>query len=343
MKNKRLSGLRNFLLGIVFYIILICTALSSGAQTTTTTYKVKRTYDVDSIVVTNTITNTVTIYPDTAAILALKCSTVVQPPTISAKLQSIYVVLDDVISDIDGWISYWSLCKVNETNLYARSYVTTASKRPKLSDVIAKLHAKGIKVNIDYRLTSELPSWDAYFTTYTNPINRPDGMVTEREPYITGDYTGFYTFIQQGDVFAAKWNIGLYCYMGHPTQQAWDSIIVHCDRVYLSNYISMSVYTSAEGQYRYVSGRWQYITNSAKKVGKLDYPVAYIKSLERKIWGASNDFMGEAYIGGSFYGPIMTQGFEQYEKNATAEIKMYTDLIGDCIFHHKYGVLAIPR
>jgi hypothetical protein len=65
--------------------------------------------------------------------------------------------------------------------------------------------------------------------------------------------------------------------------------------------------------------------------------------LERKAWGAGNDFMGDAYIGGTFYGAIMTQGIEQYNSNATTKQKLYTELLGDCIFHHKYGVLAIPK
>jgi len=342
MKNKRLSGLRNFLLGIVFYIILICLTLSSGAQTTTQVFKINRTIQVDSIVVTTikTVKDTIIIYPDTAAILALKCLTMPQP---IKKVQSVYVVLDDVIADMDGNISYWKIQGANEVNLYARAYVTTASKNATLAGVITKLHNSGMKVNIDYRLITELAAWDKYFTTYTNPLQRPDGMITEREPYITGDYAGFYPFLKQGDDFAAKYGIGLYCYMGHPSTQGWDSIIFYSDRVYLSNYITMSVYNSVDGQYRFVAGRWQYITDACKKLNKLDFPVCYIKSLERKIWGASNDFMGEAYIGKSFYGSIMTDGFSLYEKNASSEIKKHTELIGDCIFYHKYAVQAIPK
>lgn len=317
---------------------------SAFGQTTTQKFQVDKIYKADSVIVTIKKTDTVfiTIPADTARILALKCSTIVQPPVVT-NIQSMYVVLDDVINDVDGFLKYCTDNNVNELNCYARTYLTTSTKRSTLSSFITKAHLKSIKINIDYRLTSELADWETYFTTYSNTIQRPDGMVTEREPYITGDYVGFYPFLLQGDNFAAKYNIGLYCYMGHPTQQAWDSIIVHCDRVYLSNYISMSVYNGANGQYRYVSGRWQYITNSAKKFNKINYPVVYIKSLEKKSWGAGNDFMGDAYINGIFYGSIMKQGIDQYESNATAEIKQYTDLIGDCIFHYKYGVLAIPR
>lgn len=337
-------GTKKIIIGLLAGILLMFGCVIAFGQTTTQKFTVDRIYKADSIIVTNTkaVHDTVIIYPDTAAILALKCSTVVQPPAVTI-LQSIYVVLDDVISDMTGNISYWKSQGVNEVNLYARSYITTSSKRSKLSDVISKLHGSGIKVNIDYRLTSELPSWEAYFNTYPNSINRPDGMITEREPYVTGDYTGFYPFLREGKTVAKKLGIGLYCYMGHPTTQAWDSIVFYCDRVYLSNYISMSTYNGANGQWRYVAGRVGYISDAAKKQGKVDYKFCYIKSLEKKSWGAGNDFMGDAYIGKTFYGPIMTQGLEQYESNATSEQKKYTELIGDCIFHHKYAVLAIPK
>ncbi len=332
---------------LVFICLLIASLFGSGrvhGQTTTQVFKVKRWYDADSIVTSTVKKDTVFIEKivyvyDT---IRINCDSVVVPP-VATELHSMYVVLDDVIGDTDGFLKYATDNGVNELNLYARAYITSTSRNSKLAAFISKAHSKGMKCNVDYRLTSEIPFWQTYFNTYTSKADRPDGMITEREPYVTGDYTGFYPFLLQGDEFASKVGIGLYCYMGHPTQQAWDSIIVHCDRVYLSNYISMSVYASADGQYRYVAGRWQYITNSAKKAGKVDYPVVYIKSLERKIWGAANDFMGLAYVGGFFYGSILTSGVAQYNINASAEIKTYTNLIGDCIFHYKYGVLAIPK
>ena len=334
----------NNLLTAFAVVLILLTCLFASGQTTTQVFKVNRTIQVDSIVVTitKTVKDTVIIYPDTAAILALKCSTNVQPP-VTTTLQSMYIVLEDVLSSFDSNLDYWKLHKVNEVNLYARSFITTSSKRSTLATCIAKFHNAGMKVNIDYRLTSEIPSWEAYMVAFPNAINRPDGMITEREPYVTGDYTGFWPFLREGKAFAKKNNIGLYVYMGHPTTQGWDSILFYSDRVYLSNYITMSVYNSVNGQYRYVAGRWQYITDACKKLNKLDFPVCYIKSLEMKKWGAGNDFMGDAYIGKSFYGSIMTDGFSLYESNASAEIKKHTELIGDCIFYHKYAIQAIPK
>jgi len=294
----------------------------------------------DSIVcVDTTVKVTVVSYKDSSFQL---CRTI-QVPVPTTEVHSIYVVLADVIGDIDGWISYWRGLGVNETNLYARAYITTASKRSTLKTVLNKLHAVGIKANIDYRLSSEIASWEAYFATYTNPNDRPDGMVTEREPYVTGDYAGFYPFLSDGDKFSSKYNILLCVYMGQPTQACWDSIVFHADRVYLSNYIPMTAYAKSTGLYDYVKGRWGYITNSCVRFGKRNYPVVYITSLEEKAWGAGNDFMGYAYVGQTLYGDIWKKQKDQYNTNSTTAIKDATELIGTCAFYHKYVIVAIPR
>lgn len=73
--NNILAAFATILILLTFYFI------SQGQTTTTQVFKVKRSYDADSIATTiiKPVHDTVIIYPDTAAILALKCSTVVQP------------------------------------------------------------------------------------------------------------------------------------------------------------------------------------------------------------------------------------------------------------------------
>ena len=167
-------------------------------------------------------------------------------------------------------------------------------------------------------------------------------MLTEREPYVTGDYTGFYPFLREGSLFARSAGLELNCYMGHPNQVTWDSIVFYCNKVYLSFYITMSTWANSTNGYNYVAGRWGYIAASAKKLNKLNYPVAYIISLERKTWGASNDMMGEWYTTNSFYGATVDTYTKQYNTNSSQDIKDYTNLIGTVIFYSKYGVLARP-
>lgn len=260
-------------------------------------------------------------------------------------VQAMYVSpIADWINNPTKFLSWAKREGVNELNLYARSYLQSSSNRVKLAAFIknAKENYGIKKVSIDYRLTSELPYWKAYNDQYRGTSSAIDAMLTEREPYVTGDYAGFWPFLRDGKAFAGSNGMELICYMGHPSQQGWDSIVYYCDKVYLSLYITMSTWNNSTNGYNYARGRWEYITNSATKQGKKDYPVAYIISLERKTWGAGNDFMGEWYMSHSFYGSTWETCLSQYNANATSAIKERTELIGTVIFYSKYGVIARP-
>lgn len=291
------------------------------------------------------ITNTVTIH-DTVYVQS-PCDTTGDTTIVTPQgtIQALYVSpIADWIASPDKYLTWAKREGVNELNFYARAYLETSSKRAQLASFIKKAKEQyGIKkVSVDYRLTSELSNWKLYNDQYKGTTSALDAMLTEREPYVTGDYSGFFPFIREGSTFAKSAGIELICYMGHPSQQGWDSIVFYCDKVYLSLYISMSTWGNSTNGYNYAKGRWEYITSSASKQGKKDYPVAYIISLERKTWGASNDFMGEWYTTHSFYGATSETLLSQYNANATSAIKSATDLIGTVIFYSKYGVLARP-
>ena len=288
-----------------------------------------------------TITNTVTVH-DTVYV-NVPCDSGTTEPI--ANIQAMYVSpIADWLASPDKWLTWAKREGVNELNLYARAYLETSSKRSQLAAFIKKAKEQfGInKVSVDYRLTSEIPYWQLYYDSYKATSSMIDALLTEREPYITGDYAGFYPFLREGKTFAKAKGLELNCYMGHPSNQGWDSIVFYCDKVYLSFYISMATWANSTNGYNYVSGRWGSIASSAKKQGKKDYPVGYIISLERKIWGAGSDFMGEWYIAHSFYGTTYDTMLSRYESNSTQEIKDYTKLIGTIIFYSKYGVLARP-
>jgi len=230
---------------------------------------------------------------------------------------------------------------VKELALYARAYLQSSAKRKQLADFIkiAKEQYGIIKVYVDYRLTTELPYWKSFVTEYPKLL---DGMATEREPYVTGDYTGFWPFLKEGSEFAKANKVELICYMGHPSQQGWDSIVYYSDKIWLSNYITMAVYNGADGTYRYVKGRWEKIAMAAKKLNKVA-KVVYIWSLEKTAWGASNDFMGDRFISNSFYGSTYTRAETEYNALSTTDIKNHTDLVGSIMFYSKYGLLARPK
>lgn len=87
MENKRF-------LSCLVAGILLSVACAFG-QTTTQRFTVDRTatvnYKGDSIIITNTVFKRDTLFPDTAAILTLKCSTVVEPPTVKPILRVLYI------------------------------------------------------------------------------------------------------------------------------------------------------------------------------------------------------------------------------------------------------------
>ncbi len=341
-----MKNFAKFIIALIagFFVLCVSIGIVRGQTTTTsvTTYK-------DTLISVKiphtTVTITTVVHDSILVYLPSPCdsdTTVVQP---TQKVQAIYVSpIGDWLASPDKYLTWAKREGVNELNLYARAYLQSSSKRAELAAFIKKAKEQyGIKkVSVDYRLTTEIPYWKSYNDQYKGTTSALDAMLTEREPYVTGDYSGFYPFLREGRKFAGSNGLELNCYMGHPTQVGWDSIVYYCDKIYLSLYITMSTWSNSTNGYNYVKGRWEYISTSCARQGKENYPVAYIMSLERKVWGASSDYMGEWYMTNSFYGSTDETLLYQYNKNATDEIKKRTDLIGTVIFYSKYGVLARP-
>jgi hypothetical protein len=314
-------------LGIAAYFILLISALSCHAQTIS--YK-DTTLCVDT---TAHLTRTIVQPYDSTW---TKCVTVPIPVITPSDQRGMYVILDDVISDTAKFFKYCRQNTVNIVSFYARAYLQSTTKSKTIAAVFENIHRYGIKSSVDVRGSNELVYWENFFATYTGS-KRPDAMTTEKEPYITGDYVGMYALLRDASRFCKKFGIELIVYMGHPTQQCWDSIVYYANRIWLSNYITMTVYNRSTGLWDYVDGRWTFIMNSAKKFSSLNYPVSYIISLEKKTLGAGNDFMADAYINQLMYGKVTDQAKALYESKASPDVKKYTDLVGTIIFYEKYA------
>jgi hypothetical protein len=229
----------------------------------------------------------------------------------------------------------------NSLNIYGRSYLKTASNRKKLAAFVLLARKYGmIEVFIDYRGVDEIVNWRAYFKEYPTAVYKIY-PVTEIEPYISKKYAEFYAAIKEMNKLSTDFNLIGASYMGQPTQECWDMIVKYCQRIYLSKYISMAVYNGGKS-FNYVSGRWDKIALAAKKNNKLNFPVVYIVSLEKKSWGAANDFQGDLYIKNSFYGSTYDKDVSDYNSKCSNETKMYTDLIGTCMFDFEYCIKARP-
>lgn len=358
-------------IALLFFVLLAVLSFTSNAQTTTltdTAYKAATfQYQYPVITVTKTTTNTVhdtiiktvtvinTVHDTiikTVTVINTVHDTIIKTVTVNIPCDTTpYIVKSMYVSPIDDWIANadarltWAKREgVNELNLYARAYLTTVAKQPSLAAFVKKAKEQyGIKkVFVDYRLTTELPFWQTYCNTYKGTTSALNGLITEREPYITGDYAGFWPFLREGKAFAISNKLELAVYMGQPSTQGWDSIVFYADKVYLSLYITMVTWSNSTNGYNYVQDRWEYMKNSATKLGKVNFPVVYIISLEQTKWGAGNNFMGDWFTTHSFYGPTWDILLSRYNSNATTDILSRTDLIGSCMFYSKYGLLARP-
>lgn len=283
---------------------------------------------------------------DTTLTKTVKCSTWVKVPVTEG--HSMYVNYEDVLTWMANPHKYLTWAKNEGTNyllLYARSLMTSTSNRAKIAAFKKVAASYGMGVSIDCREIvgrfDEINNWKKYYAEWPGAIYKINAT-TEKEPYVTGDYAGFWPFLAAWDKLAAQYNFSFDCYMGHPTQQGWDSIVFHCDKIFLSKYISMSTYNGGRS-YNYVAGRWQYIANSVKKIRPNNpMPVEYIVSLERISWGEGNEFQGVLYLTNKFWGLPWEQDKNDYKNKASAEIQKYTRLTGECMFSSKLCLKARP-
>lgn len=129
------------------------------------------------------------------------------------------------------------------------------------------------------------------------------------------------------------------------SQYAVDQMVKWCGRIFVSNYVKESDYNSTNTSL----GKWDArmrkrlvpIGKSALKYGKVII-IVEILSLELKVWGAENDFLGNVFKTHSFYGSTYTAAQAAYTSTSTLEVLENTDLQGRTIFYSKYAKLARP-
>jgi hypothetical protein len=174
---------------IAFIVFCMLLTIFSKGQTTSQTFKVPKTYQADSIVVTKTISNPVIIYPDTAAIVALKCGVVITPPPPPTVTAMFY---------IDKWLSRLGVtAEEDKTIAYAIQTGYNVLSIYSLGTVFAdplltikqrafnkKAHVKFLKLEAEI---SGSPSSVAQLLTYNSlcadPSERFDFACAEWEPW----------------------------------------------------------------------------------------------------------------------------------------------------------------
>jgi hypothetical protein len=138
-------------------------------------------------------------------------------------------------------------------------------------------------------------------------------------------------------------------------QAAVDSMVKHCDRIFVSNYVKQSDYYSMSPSLgawdNRMDKRLDLIANSVPRVrAGVPMPVVEITSLELVKWGADGgNFLGLVYACPmntenqchSFYGSRWDLAKSEYKKSS-ALILQYTKLAGRTMFYIKYCLLAHP-
>lgn len=362
-------------------LLLSLLCLFTSAQTTTKIDSVLKTGTYSYYELTKTVTNTVTkfdtirisvrdtirIHDTILKLVYVPCDTVIPPDTTtqsSRPLNCMYVSpIKDWIDNADSRLAWARREGVTDLSLYARAYLYNSTDQSKLAAFNKKAReVYGIKnIYVDYREVSELGGWKSFNDKYKGTTSALTGMNTEKEPYVTGDYQGFFSLINEGDKFCEANNLELVVYMGQPNDATWDSIAVHADRIFLSWYVPMSAWTNEVSGYNYVRNR---LVALAKPLNKYDKNIngGAIMSLEQKKWfsaqdqaaGKYNNFTGAWYETHDFYNstrakidpvfnnPPLVWGSKQWTKAETDMIKKRINFTDVIIFYSKYGVLAHP-
>lgn len=294
---------------------------------------------------------------------------VVSAPRVT--LKGMYTHPNDVtIGSATSENSYLAYCQRQGTNMlncYARAYFYTDAKRTQLAAFVKKAKEQYgiIEVSVDVRLTDnrELPGIIAYFQKYTGTISMVN-LLAEFEPYTLNSsgqyddkylptyaakYSHFFYIIRTVSPLCKQYHVSFDWYEGWIgnnynglsfSQAPVDSMVKYCDRIFLSNYVTVSSYT-VDKWGGGMDKRCSTITVGCQHMGIPSRQIVEIVSLEQKIWGAASDFLGAYFVSHSFYGSSYTDGLAAYNTSSTAVLQ-YTDVVGRTIFYSKYAKLARP-
>ena len=235
---------------IAFAIVLILiSALVSNGQVRDTT-----------ICHDTTFTRTVKIKVDSSVCVTYTL------PSVEPELRGFYVAYDAFTlgsaTSENTFLAKMKSLGVNMLNYYARAKLYTSADRDKLAAFVKKAKEQYgiVLITVDVRLTnsSEYPGWVAYYQKYVGTVSMIEPL-TEIEPYNnTGtstapvyDYNNFFTVCSKMDALTKQYGAVLNFYEGwigknySNKQAAVDSMVLHCGRIFISNYVSMTRYAAS--------------------------------------------------------------------------------------------------
>lgn len=217
--------------------------------------------------------------------------------------------------------------------------ITSTSKWPQIANYIRKCKRKGIDVGFIYSSTATLSSLSAYQAAQPTDSTKFKFIVSEIEPYNSGDYAGFYKTIRAFSEWAKKQTpkVERCIYMGWPTAECWDSIIINSDKTYLHAYLQPDLMTGA-GIRGYTRSRTTTISNivNAKYASNpsFKYKIAIIFSCEPSF--AYN------YFKTNTWDKPYADYVSYFNSAATTTEKNRIQLSGRQIFKSSHGIQLKP-
>ena len=267
-----------------------------------------------------------------------------------------YLTIGNTASE-NVFLNYLKTKGGNMANCYARNSMATSSGRSKFADFCRKaVNSYGVKlITCDIRESSEISTWDAFYTSYPD-LRSIVAPLTEKEPWVTNDYTGCFTLLRLTKAMCSRYGAKFYFYEGwmgknySNPQRAVDSMVYYCDGIFLSNYVTVADYLSTAAGYGKWDNRIKYridqgastyggITVAAKKFNKLDYPLIELQSIETSYLFTLYATTG---YNRSFFGSMYNDAKALYNMSSSDVLK-YTELKGKSLFYQKYVLLAQPN
>ena len=214
------------------------------------------------------------------------------------------------------------------------SDLTSTSGRVRLADLILKYRRAGVKaVGYPYGSASSVTGSLASYNAWASDSCKFSYVISEIEPYNTGDYAGFYTAVRTVGTWAKAKGLQSFSYMGWPTEACWDSIVVNCDGIFLHDYVSSSTISTGGGQYGYMKGRLTTISAKAKARNK--------KMLLTTIYSCEPSF-SFTYFQSHTYQSTYSLFTSYYNVQGTSDMKNYLTQMGYMVFVSKYAKQIKP-
>mgnify|MGYP003520642632 CR=1 FL=1 len=223
---------------------------------------------------------------------------------------------------------------VNLAALYgAAGSLTSTSGKPILADVIYRSRKAGVRSNgFPYSTSSSVVnSLNSYNSSVTDS-SKFDFVVSEIEPYNTGDYAGFYTTLRTVNTWCGTKGVQSCVYMGWPSEACWDTIVRNATRIFLHCYKS-STTMSGDAQYGYVKGRMGVIAAKCKALNK---------KISIVIIHSNEPAFSYTYFQNNTWARPYNDYLSYYSTHATSDMKQFLTQDGYMDFVSKYGKQIKP-